>query len=94
MRSVQPRVLRRWASRHCWGWTSGVEPCSVLDTIAVDRGNNAFAITLREGHAPGENVCIDIARFKGEILDWGLEPGTYTISDAAGGAAPIQVVVS
>ena len=74
---------------------SGVEPCSVLDTIVVDRGQMAFAITLLEGHAPGNNICIEIAKVKHALVDLGeLEPGTYTISDASGGAAPIQVVVS
>ncbi len=76
-------------------WTSGVEPCYVLDTIVVETGDHAFAITLREGHAPGDNVCIEIAKSKSAVVDLGeLEPGTYTISDAAGGAAPIEVTVS
>lgn len=76
-------------------WTSGVEPCSVLDTIVVDRGEMAFAITLHEGHAAGNTICIEIAKFKVALVDLGeLEPGTYTISDSTGGAEPIQVVVS
>lgn len=75
-------------------WTSGVEPCYVLDTILVDRTEMAIAITLREGHAAGNNICIEIARQKHALVDLGeLEPGTYTISDAVGGAAPIQVAV-
>ena len=75
-------------------WTSGVEPCYVLDTIVVDKGDHAFAITLREGHAPGDNVCIEIAKSKSALVDLGeLAPGTYAISDAAGGAAPIEVIV-
>lgn len=77
------------------GWTSGVEPCSVLDSIVVERGDGSFAITLREGHGPGEVACIAIAMMKTAEVDLGeLEPGTYTISDATGGAAPIDVVVS
>jgi hypothetical protein len=76
-------------------FTSGVAPCYVLDTIVVNRGEMAFAITLREGHAPGANICIEIAMVKHAQVDLGeLEPGTYTIRDAMGGAAPIQVVVS
>ena len=75
-------------------WTSGIEPCYVLDSILIDEGEKAFAITVNEGHAPGDNVCIDIAKFKFALVDLGeLEPGTYTISDATGGAAPIGVVV-
>ena len=75
-------------------YTSGVEPCSVLDTIVVQRGDHAFAITLREGHGPGNQVCIMIARVMHTRVDLGdLEPGTYTITDTMGGADPIQVVV-
>lgn len=76
-------------------WTSGVEPCSVLDTIVVERGEMAFAMTIQEGHAAGDNICIEIAKFKFALVDLGeLEPGTYTVSDATGGAAPIEVTVS
>lgn len=75
-------------------WTSGVEPCNVLDSIAIERGHESVAILLREGHAPGDNVCIEIAMEKRTLVDLGeLDPGTYTISDGAGGATPIQVVV-
>jgi hypothetical protein len=76
-------------------YTSGVEPCNVLDSIVVQRGEGSFAITLREGHGPGDTVCIEIAEFKRALVDLGeLSPGTYTISDAAGGAAPITVTVN
>jgi hypothetical protein len=75
-------------------WTSGVEPCYVLDSIGIDRADTAFAITIREGHAPGDNVCIEIAKTKFALVDLGeLEPGTYTVNDPTGGAAPIEVVV-
>ena len=57
-------------------WTSGVEPCYVLDTIVVDTGGPGFAITLLEGHAPGDNVCIEIAKSKTALVDLGeLDPG-------------------
>ena len=63
-------------------YTSGVEPCSVLDTIVVERGDHSFAITLREGHGPGNQVCIMIARVMHTQVDLGeLDPGTYTITD-------------
>lgn len=76
-------------------YTSGVEPCSVLDTIVVQRGEGSFAITLREGRGPGNQVCIMIARIMRTQVDLGeLAPGTYTISDTMRGANPIQVVVS
>ena len=76
-------------------FTSGVAPCHVLDSIVVARGDASFAITLREGHGPGDVACIEIAEFLRAIVDLGdLPAGTYTISDATGGAAPISVTVS
>jgi hypothetical protein len=76
-------------------WTSGVEPCNTLDTILVQRGDHSFAITLREGHGSEDVMCIEIAEFKRAEVDLGdLEPGTYTITDATGGAPQIQAVVS
>lgn len=76
-------------------YTSGVEPCSVLDTIVVQRGEGSFAITLRQGHGPGDQVCIMLARIMKTQVDLGeLDPGTYAISDTMLGADPIQVVVS
>jgi hypothetical protein len=76
-------------------YTSGVEPCSILDTIIVERGEGTFAVTLREGHGPGDQVCIMIARMMQTQVDLGeLQPGTYTITDTMRGADPIQVVVS
>lgn len=76
-------------------WTSGVEPCYVLDSVVVTPGDHSFAVTLREGHGPGDVACIDIAVQKHTIVELGeLDPGTYAISDATGGAAPIEVIVS
>ncbi len=76
-------------------YTSGVEPCSVLDTIIVERGERSFAITLRQGHGPGNEVCIMIAKVMRTQVDLGeLDPGTYTVTDTTRGADPIQVVVT
>lgn len=76
-------------------WTSGVEPCYVLDSIVVRRGDHAFAITLREGHGPGDAVCIEIAETKRAMVDLGeLDPGTWTITDTEGGAPPITVAIA
>lgn len=75
-------------------WTSGVEPCSTLDTIVVERGDDAFTITLREGHGPEEIACIAIAvqhQTRFDIPDVGA--GTYTLRDGTGNAPPIEVVV-
>ena len=75
-------------------WTSGVEPCSVLDHVFVDPGEGSFAISLREGQGPGEVMCIAIAQLhKTEITIPNVAPGTYQITDATGGAAPIEVTV-
>jgi hypothetical protein len=77
-------------------YTSGVEPCYVLDSIVVAVGDGGtFAITLREGRGPGDGVCIEIAESKRAIVELGeLAPGTYTISDTTGGAAPITITVA
>jgi hypothetical protein len=76
-------------------WTSGVEPCSVLDHVLVVRGDGSFTITLFEGHGPGNDICIEIAQIKQTQIDLGdLAPGTYSIADSEGGAAPIEVTVS
>jgi len=76
-------------------WISGVEPCYVLDTIVVDQSDHAFTITIREGHGPGDQVCIEIAMLKAAKIDLGeLQTGTYEIRDGQGNAAPIEVTVS
>jgi hypothetical protein len=76
-------------------WTSGVEPCYVLDRIEVDPKDGTFTITLMEGHGPEEIACIMIAKVhKTEFEIPTTAPGTYTIVDADGLAAPIQVTVS
>jgi hypothetical protein len=76
-------------------YTSGVEPCYVLDTVVVTPGDRSFGITLREGHGPADVVCIEIAKQKHTIVELGeVDPGTYTINDTTGGAASIEVVVS
>jgi len=75
-------------------WTSGVEPCNVLDQIVVTQGTGTYAITLREGHGPEDVVCIEIAmtkRTEFEVPD--VKPGTYQITDSTGRAAPIEVTV-
>lgn len=75
-------------------WTSGVEPCNVLDQVAVTPGQGSYAITLREGHGPEEIACIAIAELhKTEVRIPDVPPGTYQIMDGAGGAPPIEVTV-
>lgn len=72
---------------------SGVEPCSVLDHVHVDYGDDAVTVTLYEGHEPGsENeVCVEVAEAK-EVLVPLEEPlGDRAVRDGAprGGDAPI-----
>ena len=58
-------------------WFSGVEPCSVLAGVDVVRDGNTFKLTVNEGSAAApDTACIDIAMYKGTIVDLGeLEPG-------------------
>ena len=75
-------------------WTSGVEPCSILDTVIVDPGDGDFTITLREGRGPEEVACIAIAQehqTRFDIPD--VAPGTYVIRDGTGNAPDVEVVV-
>jgi hypothetical protein len=75
-------------------WTSGVEPCNVLDQVAVMAGEGSYAITLREGHGPEDVACIAIAELhRTEVSIPNVQPGTYQITDRAGGAASIEVTV-
>ena len=73
-------------------WYGGVEPCSVLAGVDVARDGNTFTLTVREGSAAApDTACIEIALYKGTIVDLGeLEPGTYTIT-AFGDAPPVTV---
>jgi hypothetical protein len=76
-------------------WTSGVEPCYVLDSVKVVRVETDIAITLVEGSSDANAICIEIAMEKATIVDLGeLEPGTYTISSPGGDAQPVTVTVS
>ena len=75
-------------------WWSGVEPCSVLDSVGVETAGGHIRLTIREGADRRDVACIDIAMLKATMVDLGaLRPGTYTIS-AGGEATPVRVVVS
>ena len=75
-------------------WTGGVEPCTVLDSIMVQRGTGTVTLTLREGRGPGNAVCIEIAERKRAMVDLGdVVPGTYRIVDGAGGAPALEVTI-
>lgn len=75
-------------------WWSGVEPCTILDTILVERGERSFTVTLREGRGPDDVACVAIGELHRAFVDLGdLEPGTYTVRDGTGGAPDLEVVV-
>ena len=64
-------------------WTTGVEPCTILDSIVVDKGEGTYTITLREGSSPQEIACIALAEqhvTEFEIPD--VAAGDWTISDS------------
>jgi hypothetical protein len=76
-------------------WWSGVEPCSVLDSVAVRKDGRAITISVREGSSNRGVMCIEIAMLKVTPIDLGdLDPGDYTIVAQQGPAPAIVVTVS
>jgi hypothetical protein len=76
-------------------WWSGVEPCNVLDSVAVSRSGQTITVSVREGTGKGDTMCIEIAMLKVTPIDLGdLEPGDYTIAALQGPAPAIVVTVS
>jgi hypothetical protein len=76
-------------------WYSGVEPCSVLDSVKVERSGSEISIGLVEGSSDLNAICIEIAQLKATIVDLGdLAPGAWTIRATTGDARPIQVTIS
>ena len=75
-------------------WWSGIEPCSVLDSVGVERDGETITVTLFEGTSDVDAVCIAIGVEKVTVIDLGeLEPGTYTVAADPGDAAAIVVEV-
>jgi hypothetical protein len=66
-------------------FTSGVEPCYVLDHVDVEYGSKHVAITLFEGHDPqAENVaCIEIAELKRARVELAEPQGDRRVIDGA-----------
>jgi len=76
-------------------WWSGVEPCSVLDSVTAKLDGHTITVSVREGSSGAQVACIDIAMLKVTPIDLGdLEPGDYTIAADLGPAAAITVTVS
>ncbi len=69
-------------------FTSGVEPCDVLDHVDVAYGADAVTITLFEGHDPGggDVACIEIGVFKRTIVTLDRPLDARAIVDGATGA--------
>jgi hypothetical protein len=67
------------------GFVSGIEPCAVLDRVAVDYGSKAVTVTLFEGHDPGAGdvACIDIGVVKSVTVDLTEPLGGRTVKDGA-----------
>ena len=65
-------------------FTSGVEPCAVLDHVDVDEGDQV-TITLYEGHDPdaGDVACIEIAVLKSVTITLDHPLGGRAIVDGA-----------
>jgi hypothetical protein len=75
-------------------WTSGVEPCTVLDHVEVTKGDGTLTIALFEGSGPEDIVCVAIAEqhtTRIEVPD--VAAGTWKVVDAAGNAPSIEVTV-
>ena len=77
-------------------WYSGVEPCHVLAGVDVAKSGTTITLTVHEGSADPQAACIELAQYKGVIVDLGeLEPGTYTVAAGGGGEAkPITITVA
>ena len=76
-------------------WYSGIEPCSVLDSVRVERSGSEIAITPLEGIGDPNAVCIEIAVLKATIVDLGdLDAGTWRITAPTGDAAPIELTIA
>ena len=75
-------------------WWSGIEPCTVLDSVAWKRDGKTITISVREGSGEGDLICIDIAVYKATIIDLGeLDPGEYTVVAGEGNAPPITFTI-
>ncbi len=76
-------------------WWSGVEPCSVLDSVSANQNGQTITVSVREGSSGANVACIDIAMLKVTPIDLGdLAPGDYTIAADLGPAVAITVTVS
>jgi hypothetical protein len=75
-------------------WYGGVDPCSVLDSVKIERSGTDISLTLIEGSSDPNAMCIELAVLKATIVDLGdLEPGTYQIASPGSDARPIAITI-
>ena len=75
-------------------WYSGIAPCSVLDSVKIERSATTIALTVIEGSDDLGAVCAEIAMLKATIVDLGeLTPGTWTITAPNSDAQPVVVTI-
>jgi hypothetical protein len=75
-------------------WSSGVAPCSVLDQVLVNVGEQTIDVTIREGTSDPDAMCVMMLQAKHTIVSFEVEPGSYTIRDTEGNAPPVEITVS
>jgi hypothetical protein len=76
-------------------WYGGIEPCSVLDSVRVEREGTDIAITPLEGNGDPTVICIEIAVLKATIVDLGeLAPGEYRVLAPTGDAPAVELTIS
>jgi hypothetical protein len=78
-------------------WTSGVDPCYVLDRaeVAIHENDKTIDLTLFEGTSDPDAICVMMAVAKHTIVSFEVpSTGTWTIRDSQGGTQPVEVVVS
>jgi hypothetical protein len=75
-------------------WYGGVDPCSVLDSVKIERSGNDISLTPIEGSSDPNAMCIELAVLKATIVDLGdLEPGTWRISSPGSEAPPVVLTI-
>jgi hypothetical protein len=77
-------------------WTSGVDPCYVLDRVEVNvNDDQTVDVTIHEGTSDPDAICVMMAVAKHTIFSFEVPgTGTWTVRDSQGGAQPVEVVVS
>lgn len=75
-------------------WYGGVEPCSVLDSVRIERSGMDITLTPIEGSSDLNAICIEMALLKATIVDLGeLQPGTWRISSPDSAAPPVVITI-